>query len=76
MYRSGALSVRRDRGAREPLYLAFKNLKPFVDKHLNDVHTQSLPFRTLTGQIAHGSPHYLKDYCRPLFGPKEPEDQA
>jgi hypothetical protein len=54
MYRSGALSVRRDRRAREPLYLAFKNLKPFVDKHLNDVHTQSLPFRTLTGNIAHG----------------------
>lgn len=55
MYRSGALSVRRERGgAREPLYLAFKNLKPFVDKHLNDVHTQSLPFRTMGGNIAHG----------------------
>jgi P63C domain len=55
MYRSGALSVRRERGgAQEPLYLAFKNLKPFVDKHLNDVHTQSLPFRTLTGNVAHG----------------------
>lgn len=54
MYRSGALSVRRARGAREPLYLAFKNLKPFVDKHLSDVHTQSLPFKTLSGNIAHG----------------------
>jgi hypothetical protein len=55
MYRSGALSVRREKGgAQEPLYLAFKNLKPFIEKHLNDVHTQSLPFRTMTGQIAHG----------------------
>lgn len=54
MYRSGALSVRRERGAREPLYLAFKNLKPFVDKYLSDVHTQTLPFKTLGGNIAHG----------------------
>ena len=52
MYRSGALSVRR--GAQEPLYLAFKNLKPFVDKHLSDVHTRSIPFRNLTGQLARG----------------------
>ena len=54
MYRSGALSVRRERGAREPLYLAFKNLKPFVDKHLASVHTQSMPFRTPRGNTAHG----------------------
>jgi hypothetical protein len=54
MYRSGALSVRRgnERGAREPLFLAFKNLKPFIDKHLGDVHT--LPFRTLNGNVAYG----------------------
>ncbi len=54
MYRSGALSVRRgsERGAREPLFLAFKNLKPFIDKHLGDVST--MPFRTLSGNVAHG----------------------
>lgn len=52
MYRSGALSVRR--GAQEPLYLAFKNLKPFIDKHLGDVHTRSVPFRAVTGQLAKG----------------------
>lgn len=56
MYRSGALSVRRgsERGAREPLFLAFKNLKPFVEKHLSDVHT--LPFRTLSGNVSYGIP--------------------
>lgn len=57
MYRSGALSVRRKAGegggARLPLYLAFKNLKPFVDKNLGDVH-QLLVFRTKSGNVAHG----------------------
>ena len=59
MYRSGGLSVRRqadERGARTPLYLAFKNIKPFVDKHLGDVHSAPLRYRTLSGNIAHGIP--------------------
>lgn len=60
MYRSGALSVRRpeaeEGGAREPLYLAFKNLKPFIDRHLGDVHQRTLTFRTLSGNIAQGIP--------------------
>jgi len=57
MYRSGALSVRRgpkDRGARVPLYLAFKNIKPFVDKHLAGMHSEPLRYRTSSGNIAHG----------------------
>jgi hypothetical protein len=58
MYRSGALSVRRkdgeNRGARIPLYLAFKNIKPFVDKHLGDVHLTHIKYRTEKGSVAHG----------------------
>ena len=54
MYRSGALSVRRTDGAPIPLYLAFKNLFPFVVRHLGDVHIKPLKYRTLTGGVAHG----------------------
>lgn len=58
MYRSGALSVRRaesgTEGAQIPLYLAFKNLLPFVIKHLGDVHVKPLKYRTLTGGVGHG----------------------
>ncbi len=58
MYRSGALSVRRaqtsDGGAQVPLYLAFKNLKPFVDKHLSEVHLRPLKYRGLSGGTAAG----------------------
>lgn len=58
MYRSGALSTRRKRaddgGARAPLYLAFKNLEPFVDKHLGDVHEYTYRYRTLSGNVATG----------------------
>jgi hypothetical protein len=59
MYRSGALSVRRkvgEDGAQIPLYLAFKNLKPFIDKHLGDLHSKPLRYRTSTGGVAHGIP--------------------
>ena len=59
MYRSGALSVRRDAaaesgGAQAPLYLSFKNLSPFVIKHLGDVHVVPTKYKTLTGNVAHG----------------------
>lgn len=58
MYRSGALSVRREQGidgsAQIPLYLAFKNLGPFVAKHLDNVHIKPLKYRTLTGGTAKG----------------------
>lgn len=53
MYRSGALSVRRgaEGSARLPLSLAYKNLKPFIDKHLESVHTSLLSYRTPEGSI-------------------------
>lgn len=57
MYRSGALSTRRDDedgGSRVPLYLAFKNLQPFVSKHLGDELAMPLKYRTQSGGIAHG----------------------
>lgn len=57
MYRSGALSTRRrgrDGGAQPPLFLAYKNLEPFISKHLTDVHKTPLKYRTLGGNVAHG----------------------
>lgn len=57
MYRSGALSTRRKEdgdSAHVPLYLAYKNLKPFVEKHLGDVHSAPLMYRTKGGSKAHG----------------------
>ena len=54
MYRSGALSTRRSRsedGAREPLFLAYKNLKPYIDKHLGGVHFSPIQYRTLEGGV-------------------------
>lgn len=62
MYRSGALSVRREpkeAGAQMPLYLAYKNIYPFVIKHLGDVHQHHLEYRTLSGGVAHGIPASL-----------------
>lgn len=57
MYRSGALSTRREKnevGAQTPLYLAFKNLIPYINKHLGDVHQLVLKYKTTGGLIAHG----------------------
>ena len=58
MYRSGALSTRRKEadglGARTPLHLAYKNLKPFVTKHLSGVHAEPIKYRTKSGTIGHG----------------------
>lgn len=62
MYRSGALSVRRESkeaGAQMPLYLAYKNIYPFVIKHLGEVHQHHLEYRTLSGGVAHGIPASL-----------------
>ena len=60
MYRSGALSTRRDEaaegGAQTPLYLSYKNLKPFVDMHLGGVHTAPVLYKTAAGNTAHGIP--------------------
>jgi len=57
MYRSGALSVRREQdaaGAQVPLYLAFKNLIPYINMHLGDVHELILKYKTQKGLTAHG----------------------
>jgi len=57
MYRSGALSVRREvseTGAQIPLSLAFKNLKPFIIKHLGDVHFQPMKVIFANGSVGHG----------------------
>jgi len=54
MYRSGALSTRRPRedgSALIPLSLAYKNLKPFVDKHLSSVHFMPLSYYTPEGSL-------------------------
>lgn len=62
MYRSGALSVRREvteEGAQTPLYLAYKNLSPFVIKYLGDVHEHRLEYKSLSGTVAHGIPASL-----------------
>ncbi|MFH1495088.1 MAG: P63C domain-containing protein [Pseudomonadota bacterium] len=62
MYRSGALSVRREPasdGAQMPLYLAFKNLLPYVNKYIGDVHIKPVKYKTLSGSVAHGIPAAL-----------------
>ncbi len=57
MYRSGALSTRREadtEGSQVPLYLAYKNLKAFVKRHLGDVFGTQFRFVTPKGQVAIG----------------------
>lgn len=59
MYRSGALSTRRksgqdDENARAPLFLAFRNLEPYIARHLPDFRSARLMYRTLNGNVAHG----------------------
>lgn len=54
MYRSGALSTRRyaeEGTAPMPLSLAYKNLKPFVDKHLSSVQFEPMSYRTPEGAL-------------------------
>lgn len=55
MYRSGALSNRRSAeggSARTPLFLAYKNLKPFIDKHLTPEHFRPIHYVTPEGSMA------------------------
>ena len=57
MYRSGALSVRRevgDSGARIPLCLAYKNLEPFIMNNLGGVHIEPKKVVFKGGLIGHG----------------------
>lgn len=62
MYRSGALSVRREQaegggGALTPLFLAYKNLQPFIAKHLGSVHYQPIKVIYKNGSTGHGITH-------------------
>lgn len=56
MYRSGALSTRRAKGeggrAQIPLFLAYKNLKPFIDRHLTPEHFKTIQYVTPEGSVA------------------------
>lgn len=57
MYYSGW--VARNRSAEEaaaevPQFLSFKNLKPFVDKHLGELQSIAVKYRTEKGNMAHG----------------------
>lgn len=57
MYYSGWVSLNRseeDLAADTPQFLAFKTLKPFVDKHLGDLQSITLEYRTGRGRIARG----------------------
>lgn len=57
MYYSGWVAKNRpeaDGSAEVPHFLSFKGLKPFVYRHLGDLQSIILKYRTATGQIAHG----------------------
>lgn len=57
MYYSGWVAKNRsdeDRAADVPHFLSFKTLKPFVDKHLGDLQSIVVKYRTTSGGIAHG----------------------
>ncbi len=57
MYYSGWVAKNRtaEEGSAEiPHFLSFKSLKPFVDKHLGNLQSIILKYRTATGGTAHG----------------------
>ncbi len=57
MYYSGWVAKNRpdaDASAEVPHFLSFKGLKPFVDRHLGDLQSIILKYRTATGGTAHG----------------------
>lgn len=57
MYYSGWVAKNRtqeEESAEVPHFLSFKSLKPFVDKHLGDLKSIILKYRTATGGTAHG----------------------
>lgn len=59
MYRSGALSTRRETdeaGAQIPLSLSYKNIKPLVLRHLGSVHYQPMKVLFLNGSVGWGIP--------------------
>ena len=57
MYYSGWVAKNRpveESSADVPHFLSFRNLKPFVDKHLGDLQSIGLRYRTAKGSLAHG----------------------
>jgi hypothetical protein len=57
MYYSGWISKNRavdEATAEVPLFLAFERLKPFIDKHLGDLQSIVLKYRTQNGNLAYG----------------------
>jgi P63C domain len=57
MYYSGWVAKNRtdeDASAEVPHFLSFKGLKPYVDRHLGDLQSIILKYRTATGGTAHG----------------------
>ncbi len=57
MYYSGWVAKNRpaeDAAADVPHFLSFKSLKPFVDKHLGDLQSIIVKYRTERGALAHG----------------------
>lgn len=57
LYRSGALSTRRDDGEKVPLHLAHKNLRPFVEKHFGKASgPDTCTYLALSGSLVDGIP--------------------
>lgn len=57
MYYSGWVSQNRpeeDAAADVPQFLSFKSLKPFVEKHLGDLQSITVSYRTERGNVARG----------------------
>ena len=57
MYYSGWVAKNRsaeDRAAEIPHFMGFKGLKPFIDKHLGDLQSIIIKYRTKNGNVAHG----------------------
>ncbi len=57
MYYSGWVSKNRsdeDLAADTPQFLAFKTIKPFVERHLGDLQSITVDYRTKRGQMARG----------------------
>lgn len=57
MYYSGWVAKNRpaeDAAAEIPQFLSFKSLKPFVDRHLGELQSVIIKYRTERGNLAHG----------------------
>lgn len=57
MYYSGWVAKNRskeDAAAGVPHFLAFKTLEPFIHKHLGDLQSITMKYRTESGAVAHG----------------------